>query len=122
MDRPGAGPQPGREQVSAGVLRRGRIILGWLASLVILLSAQHAPPRLRVSPYRPDRAAAVRVSRRVFKRYWRRAVCIAYAESRFVLRARNGWNEGPWQVNVQAHPWVSGFRLTHSWLYAARVA
>ena len=49
-------------------------------------------------------------------------MCIARYESRWTLRARNGVNLGPWQINVTAHPWVSPWRLTHSWLYSARVA
>ena len=49
-------------------------------------------------------------------------MCIARYESRWTLRARNGANLGPWQINVVAHPWVRPWMLTHSWAYAARVA
>jgi hypothetical protein len=49
-------------------------------------------------------------------------MCIARYESRWTLRARNGVNLGPWQINVAAHPWVRPWLLTHSWLYSARVA
>lgn len=66
--------------------------------------------------------SAVAVSRRVFHSRWRIAACIAWHESRDELAARNGPNLGPWQINIAAHPWANPYRLTHSWLYSARVA
>ena len=64
----------------------------------------------------------MRVSKRVFHGRWRIAVCIAYYESRYELGAVNGANRGPWQINVDAHPWVNASRLTSSWRYSAKVA
>lgn len=58
----------------------------------------------------------------MFGSRWRVAWCIAYAESRRTLSARNGANLGPWQINVTAHPWVNPWKLTHSWIYSAKVA
>jgi len=62
------------------------------------------------------------VTRHVFGGRARVAWCISYYESRHLLSARNGANLGPWQINVQAHPWADPYRLTHSWLYSARAA
>lgn len=62
------------------------------------------------------------MSRRVFGRRWRTAACIAWYESRDELAATNGANRGPWQIDVDAHPWVKPWLLTHSWLYSARAA
>jgi hypothetical protein len=58
----------------------------------------------------------------VFGARWRTAWCVSFYESRHTLGARNGANLGPWQINVYWHPWANGYRLTHSWLYSARVA
>ena len=52
----------------------------------------------------------------------RQMLCIAYTESRYELAATNGANLGPTQINVVAHPWVNGWRLTHSWRYAMAVS
>lgn len=49
-------------------------------------------------------------------------LCVAYTESRYELAATNGVNVGPWQINLSAHPWVDGWRVTQSWRYAAAVA
>ena len=62
------------------------------------------------------------VVRQVFRSRWRKAWCVAYYESRHTLSARNGPNLGPFQINIVAHPWANPWRLTHSWLYSARVA
>lgn len=47
---------------------------------------------------------------------------MSYYESRHTLNARNGANLGPWQINVTAHPWANGWKLTHSWRYSAIAA
>ena len=93
----------------------------WIAAAIIILSHASSHHHRR-DPRLPDRPSAVRVSKRVFGRHWRAAVCIARFESRWTLRARNGVNLGPWQINTVAHPGVRAGRLTHSWLYSARVA
>lgn len=49
-------------------------------------------------------------------------LCVAYTESRYELAATNGANDGPWQINVTAHPWASPWLLTHSWSYNAWAA
>ena len=85
--------------------------------LLILLTTQVA----RAAPPANVRTA-VRVSKQVFGPRWRLAACISWYESRDELAAVNGPNLGPWQINVQAHPWVNSVRLRRSWLYSARVA
>ena len=67
-------------------------------------------------------SSPLRITQTVFGPRWKQAVCIAHYESRFTLRARNGPNFGPWQINVTAHPWVNPWKLTHSWIYSAKVA
>lgn len=62
------------------------------------------------------------MTRKVFGPRWKSAWCVSYYESRHTLNARNGANLGPWQVNVTAHPWANGWKLTHSWRYSAKVA
>lgn len=49
-------------------------------------------------------------------------MCIARYESHWTLRARNGKNLGPWQINTDAHPWAKPWLLRHSWGYSAAVA
>jgi hypothetical protein len=94
----------------------------WLTVVLVALSPQQQHHRIRHHLATHGLAPAALVSREVFGGRWKSAVCIARQESRFTLRARNGVNLGPWQINATAHPWVNRWLLTHSWWYSARVA
>lgn len=71
---------------------------------------------------KPQPALIARISRQVFGSRWRVAACIAHYESTDGARLYNGVNLGPWQINVQAHPWVNRSRVVSDWLYAAQCA
>lgn len=70
----------------------------------------------------PRPALIARISRQVFGPRWRTASCIAHYESTDGAHLYNGPNVGPWQINMDAHPWANPHRLASDWLYSARVA
>jgi len=71
---------------------------------------------------RPQPVRIAAISRHVFGTRWRVAACIAHYESTDGAHLFNGVNLGPWQINVDAHPWVDRRRVVWDWLYSARAA
>lgn len=96
-----------------------KLVAAIFAAASLVFAHHHAH-----SPYTPNPGAARYWVARYFGHGWqaRLMLCVAYTESRYELAATNGDNVGPWQVNLQAHPWVNGSKIRRSWRYATAVA
>lgn len=90
----------------------------WICTVALVVLCVAAPARAA----RPQPARIAQISRQVFGARWRVAACIAHYESTDGAHLFNGPNLGPWQINVQAHPWVNPRRVLYDWVYSARVA
>ena len=97
-------------------------ILRWLAIIFATFAVAVCLAPSARSTAQPQPARIQHISQRVFGSRWRVAACIAFYESTDGARLYNGSNLGPWQINVEAHPWANPRLLVANWLYSARAA
>ena len=98
------------------------LALALIVSIALAAAAASARAAHAAAAGRPQPALIARISHAVFGSRWRTAACIAHYESTDGAYVVNGPNLSPWQIDVDAHPWVDRARILRDWWYAARVA